>query len=454
MPETIYYSFVLLGFFYVLSKVGTNKLGLFVVFIFWAGLFSYLGDTIFNIYKIIMVLYALYLFFGKILIRYTRHEKYVNIIFILFSVSFWISYSLSGGNIITILSQYGFKYGLVFLIYHGIKDILVNQGKRQYLKEVLLQILYIQVFLSIAKILIFGFDYETNVGSMVYGAGGLAVVIPIDALFFYWLIREGKITSKEWIIICSFFIIAIASGKRAPVILFPFFILLLVGFSKGSIRLFTILKYVPFFLVLLYVGVKLTPTLSPDNKLFGSFSIPYIVDYSLRYNFGTSDPDLIFSEDYESAGRGGSIVLLAQPKKLGLSGFKEVMFGKGLYETATKARGRFLGGKAYGIEHIGSVGENNKVLYALGYSGLIFMVIFSVLILSTIRNRTFRTIILIFYLWEFLIYGNQVIFSNHSAVFIVFISFYSNTIYNNTFERQKRVTSYNSNMIPVRIGRL
>ena len=55
-------------------------------------------------------------------------------------------------------------------------------------------LLSVQISISTFKIFLegFEFEYEGLVGSMSYGGGGPAVVIPIIALIFYWVIKNGS----------------------------------------------------------------------------------------------------------------------------------------------------------------------------------------------------------------------------------------------------------------------
>lgn len=424
--ELYYYTFVFLSLFWILWRIKITNLGLLIIGLFWGGAVSYLGPNILNIYKISIVLYSTVLFFKCVQKKMWDHDVYVNWSFILFSVIFWISYILNGGGIITVLSQYLFKYGLIFLFYHGFKDISLNTPKREYIKNLLLQILYVQVFLSIIKILFFGLAFEHIVGSMSNGGAGIAVVIPVMALIFYWLVHWGKLTVRDWFIISSFFIIALASGKRAPVILFPVFALLIAGYVQKSIRLSQLIKMSPLLFLIIFFGVKLTPSLNPEGKIMGSFNPQHLINYSLNYNFGTTDFEKVYSDDYKTSGRGGSVFLLYQPDKIGLSTIDSRLFGKGLYESVTKEHGKFVGGSSYGIEHDSLVGEHIKIIFSLGYLGFTAMTLLAYFIISTVQNKRLRMIILLFFLWELFFYYNQVLFSQCSTIILLFICFYSN----------------------------
>jgi hypothetical protein len=438
MSETLqayYFLIVFLGMLYTFHKVGISRISVLIVLIFWQGFFQYLSDitassNIHNIYKIVVVVYAFKLSWSKIFSYTNKNDQKINVVFILFSVSFWLSYFLYGGEILTMLSQYLFKYGLIFVLYHYFKDIIGNTRKRELLKHTLLVILYVQIALSIVKLSFFGFGVEPIVGSMSAGGAGTAVVIPIVALIFYWLIKNGKFTRSDWIVSVLIFTIAIASGKRQPIVFFPIVLFSLFVFVQKYIRASSLVKYLPIALMIFYMGVRLTPSVTPEKKAWGSFSISYISDYAFKYYFGTPEPIDIFSQNYDAYGRGGGIAYYFQPHKLNLISIREKLFGKGRYEVATKMHGRFTatGRSNYEIRHRGLMGEAGAMLYSFGYVGTIFMLLLAISIIKTIKDNRLALVILLYYLWDFMFYYNQVIYSNQSAIIILFIIFYSNTV--------------------------
>ena len=149
----IYFSFVFLGMLYSFNKVGVTKISILIILVFWEGFFDYLnsilGLGIFNAYQIGIVAYSIYLLWDKKIHFFTnKSDKLVNIIFLLFTTSFWISYYFYGGEILTILSQYLYKFSFIWLAYHYFKDITYNIPKREYVKIVLIQVIFIQILIA------------------------------------------------------------------------------------------------------------------------------------------------------------------------------------------------------------------------------------------------------------------------------------------------------------------
>ncbi len=425
--DILYVIVLFFSLMYFLSKAGLNKLSLFVALIFWEGIFRFFNPAIFNVYKILMVVYAFNFYMKNKSKSYGKYDYYINVSFFIFSISFFTTYFFTGGRLITILSQYFFKYGLVFFIYHGFKEIYYNNSKKNYVKNMLLLIIYIQVFLSVVKVMIYPFPYEKIVGSIAASGGGLAVIFPVVSLFFYWMIKDKKLKNKDWMIIISFFLIAIASGKRAPVIFFPIYVFFIVNYTKQKqIKILNMVKYLPLVIFLFYMGTRLLPSLNPERKVWGRFSLEYVIDYALKYKFGVTDVNEIFSDDYETTGEGGSLFLIFQPEKLYLYSLTDKLFGNGLYDLIYKHQNRNLGEGDLKFQHIGRLSNINIQIWALGYSGLLSMSLFALIFIFAIRDKQLRFLVLSIFLYDFLLYANQVIFSNQSAVMVTFICLYAN----------------------------
>jgi hypothetical protein len=190
-------------------------------------------------------------------------------------------------------------------------------------------------------------------------------------------------------------------------------------------------KYLPFVILLFMAGVKLNPSFNPDNKVWGRFDIDFVTEYASEYYFGTPAFGQVFSKSYDfSFGRGAGIVYYFQPDKLSLHAPKELLWGKGRYEVATGAKGRFTKTHeaGYGIQHSGLMGEAGAMLYSFGYMGTIFMVMLAIVIIRKLKDKRMALIILLYYMWDFLFYYNQVVYTSQSGVILLFIIFYDNSI--------------------------
>jgi len=302
-----------------------------------------------------------------------------------------------------------------------------------YVLSLLISAVFIQIILSIIKIIIYGLNSESIVGSVQYIGGGAAVVLTFVFLIFFSVIQiEKRFRLKKYIYLLPI-IISIASLKRAPVFLYPVFYFFLVIFPFKRLSLNNIVKYVPIVLLLFYFGVRTNATLNPENSNWGSFDLKYVTDYMVEYNFGTSKVSQINETD-NTSGRGGSLLLLFQPGKIGLQSAKDILFGRGIVDYALSPEGRFVGGKAYGIEHFGLLSSAVVVFYSLGLSGFIIMILMSLYIIFLVKTKRLQWIILILYMFELLFYGNQ-LFINHASGFIIIFCIY----YSNYFKTRDRI---------------
>ena len=283
--------------------------------------------------------------------------------------------------------------------------------------------------MAIFKIFLMGFSFEGLVGTMSYGGGGPAVIVPIMALIFYWLIRNGRFSKKDWIVVALILIIAIASGKRQPIIIYPFVLFVLFNFVSRSVRIIPLLKYSLVAFVVLYVGVRMTSTFTPEKKIGGSFDISFLRNYISNYYFGDSEKSTISTNDNYGMGRGAGFFLYFKPEMLTLRSDKEIFFGKGIYEVAIGKYGRFTaaGRSDYGIKHKGLIGEAGALLYTLGYVGTILMTLYVFSIIFILKNKKLFWIIFFYFLWDFLFYYNQMMFFNSSALIVLIIIFYNNS---------------------------
>jgi len=445
----IYYLFVLLSFLYILIKSKFKKDGLYLILIFWQGLFSYFNYemqeigfsfNIDNLYKIIIFIYSIFLYFPFVLKKENNNDILVNLSFGLFSVVFWISYLLNGGNLITALSQYFYRYSILFLIYHGYKGLYKDNYKYKYIINLVINIIFIQVILSIIKLFIFlplsiktGMNIEFIVGSLSSMGAGIAVVLPIIALIFYWAFKGQDFKSKDYLYAFSFLIISLASWKRSTIFWFPFILLLLQLYTKYKINIITLIRLFPLAFIITYLGVRINPAINPEQKWWGSFDFQYLKNYILEYNFGVSDISSLFSKTYQKTQRGGSFLLLFNPSKMDLDSPDKLLFGHGIIDVVTLKYGRFVGSaedefSGYDLEHEGLIGKATNFSYSIGYLGFLSILFFSLSILAIINNKRLRYIILLYYFWELFFYGGFFILLPQTMIIfmLVYILVYIN----------------------------
>ena len=265
---------------------------------------------------------------------------------------------------------------------------------------------------------------ECIVGSIQLIGGGTAVTLPILGIFLIWLSCRGKFRKKDWFLSISVLLIALVSAKRTPIFTFPLFIGLLFFWAKENTKLFSLIKYIPLGLLLLYVGVRANYTLNPDGKVWGRFDLGYAYRYALIYNFGT---DNLSNPPEVTSGRGGSLLMLFHPKSMNLNTTKKLLFGNGVSQVVTSKNGRFMGGEAYNIKHEGLMGAFTMEVYKLGYLGALSYLLFILAIINTIRHKRFKIVMAIWFIIDYFLYYGSMSFQPALSFLFIFIISYSNS---------------------------
>ena len=146
-----------------------------------------------------------------------------------------------------------------------------------------------QILFSIYKLLFLGTS-EAIAGTIHYSGGSYNTVFPLIAISmlisFYSFYKKNH---TYLLFIIGFLFMAWVGEKRG--IYFYFIILLLIHFlSVTRIKIlkitsfFRFLLIIPFVFLIIFYGVKYSPTLNPENIFGGSFSLDYIYNYAFNYS--------------------------------------------------------------------------------------------------------------------------------------------------------------------------
>ncbi len=423
----IYYALVLFSALYMFRKYGVNKITILVFLIFWEGLFGVLHklDILsLQYYRIIVVIYLFYLFRRDIFLNKSKKDFLVNLCFASFTVVFIISNLNHLSSPLTVLSQFFFQYSVIYFLYHGLKNRMKNLKFQQYLVSLILTVVFIQVFLSIGKFFVMGVR-EAIVGSLSAKGAGAAVTLPILGFIFYALHKRMNLTTKEWLIALSLFMIAFLSNKRSPVFLFPLYIFLMSVYVTKTFNPKKFLKYIPIVLLVFYIGLRSNHSFNPEGTTWGSFDVQYAIDYALQYNFGVREVSDISAET-STSGRGAAFLQLFNKDIIDSKDTRELLFGDGVssyvldeyYQDERKAQ--------FGL--VGVTGFSMELFFTLGYMGLFFYLLFYYAVLNNLRVKRLKVIILFFVLWETFFYNGVMVGSNAMVFLLIVIIMYANNI--------------------------
>lgn len=279
--------FVTIALVYILWKYRRDYISLLFILLAWPREFIFYGATVHNMYKVAMLLLCIYFFYQlhaeKI---YQRREVWIAITFALFSLQFMASVLIFTENTITIVvSQYA-RYIEIVLLYFIVKRI-IYQGRGDNLLRLFYDIGLMQILLSVVKIPLIGWQVEGLVGSFSIQGGAMGTTIPILWFIILWRHKRGQFGRWDCIYILGLLLVGFTTGKRAVMFILPVVVAaFLIYVPKLRLQRTTIAYAIILIPLLLYLGVRLTPTLNPEHQVWGSFDWEYAIGYAETYQFG------------------------------------------------------------------------------------------------------------------------------------------------------------------------
>ena len=211
--------------------------------------------------------------------------------FVVFSVYFiWDGLYMNDDTFLMTFSQYSkyfvpFATILLFAHYHNRTPAFTVYFNRFFGEFILIQIIS-----AIVKYALFRLNYwEGMVGTFGgIDGGGAGTSFPLVALAWVLVNTNMEIKGwKSWLFVAGLLLIGIATGKRAVIVLFPVFFLLFAIYVaqkryKRGVVISTLLL-IPLFI---YLGLRLTPSLNPDHKVWGRFDSKFALHYAEDYSMG------------------------------------------------------------------------------------------------------------------------------------------------------------------------
>jgi hypothetical protein len=161
------------------------------------------------------------------------------------------------------------------------------------INKLLVWLFLLQIPTAVVKLFIFGHG-ERAIGTYAIRVGGNSTVIPMIAagfiICFHYLYRQRKVS---WLLLLGFLVFGIVGDKRAVILLVPMTITFaawaIIGRRLAAGKVVRVVALSVVFLVtIVYSGVRLLPTLNPDHKVGGRFSLEYAVSYIKNYSVGYS----------------------------------------------------------------------------------------------------------------------------------------------------------------------
>jgi hypothetical protein len=421
----LYYLIVIILFIYSLNRYRNNGLFILVVLTFFLGLFVYFGKNVQNGYRIITVIYGLYLAQKSNSFSLISKNQFVTFSFFLFSVLFlWISF-YNNDSFNLIFSQYS-RYFLIYLFFLILRKKMNNVAFIEKMNQLFYFLILVQIILSIAKFIITG-PMESIVGSLSFSGGSYAAIFPLLAFILLWMYRKGIFLRKDWIFIVGLVFIGFVSYKRAIWFMMPLVIGLFMFYvQKKKVPLRVFLLSAILIPLIFYLGVRLNPTLNKELKVWGSFDLGYALDYTKEYSFGKDEG---YSEAKTGVGRGGASINLFRNLLTG-NLTKEDWIGYGLTLMYVNAPmdDEYLK-ELLNINSIGSASGFIQSYVVFGFLGVFVTLLYVFSFLVQIKNSRIRYILIVIFCWEYFLYTGAILREPALSFLLIYLILYSNMIW-------------------------
>ncbi len=276
---------------FILNRKSNILYVLFFV-IYMQGLFSIMGVSMPLVKATIEILIWVF-FFLALFDRNTRSRHIPGImIFIAFSIFYLIAILLSKSLNFDAYSYFR-HYLNAFLMVSGAYMFNFSPVKLFRINRFVFFLFILQIVASIIKYIILG-PYEEYVGTMIITTGSLNTVFPLIAIVYmiYAWFHMGR-KPRYLLYVLGFLFMGWVGDKRGiyfylVIILFLIFWKRFRDRQRGSFIPVTAIWWSPVIVAALigifYLGVRLTPSLNPEKKVWGSYNAKFLSSYIYVYN--------------------------------------------------------------------------------------------------------------------------------------------------------------------------
>ncbi len=434
-----FYTIVLLLNIVIFRKQFKNPFYLMVIILFNPAIFALLGKGFSDLHKVFSLVLTLWVAYKyNAFSRFVKGDGLITMTFILFSIIFLTAAWLNNDSWTIMLSQYS-RYVITYCLWFIVRQfILKNHDNLKELNKFTYNLILIQILVSMAKFIIFqGRSIESLVGTMSLTGGAMGTTIPILGFIVLWFYRKGNLGWKDWLFVVGLMLIGYTTGKRAvwfilPVVVAAF--MMYVPKIKFNKTLIAALLLSP---AVFYFGARLTPILNPENKVWGSFDIDYVFDYADTYQFGKyEDQEYMYDNraldsTQKTKGRGGATISLIDKLFSGEGNLTESdWWGVGSTSMYTTNYEEFADlDLSVKLDHKGSATGLFQTYVGNGYLGIFATLLFFFLMLSFVKMKRLRWVLIAVVAWEYFMYTG-VIFRTPAFMFlIIYFIHYSNLLF-------------------------
>ncbi len=432
VSTVVIYNIVLfITLIYICRKYKKNNIAIFIIFLFWGGLFADMGKIVQNLYKMAVFGYSLFLLTSSYSNFSNKKINSIAAFFLLFTLSLVLPSLLLFGATPTLVFAQLYKYIAPFallpiLIYTCRNDIY---GSVQF-NKLFGDILILQIGMNIVKLLLIGNWYEGLVGSITgVTGGGAGTTLPQLGLLWFALNTNMNIKKKKYILfLIGMLFIGWMAGKRAIWLLFPIIFFLLSFFVSKTINIKRVMPLIALLPLFFYFGLRLSPTLNPERKLWGSFDPKYAWNYAMDYSTGKEDPS---GNRAEGQGRVGANSLLFEmffmSDELDLT---TRFFGLGIDHIFSADYNMYRSSNYYlGVNHRGSLTGFGMFTLAYGIAGTVSFLLYLFSVITCVQNRNLKYILGGVILFDFIFYNSTIVQQPALMSMMMFLLLYSNNVY-------------------------
>jgi len=364
-------------------------------------------ETLFNLspsYSGLLIDLTVVILFIVVLLKgRAAHFPYISYI-LLFIVVSLVSNFINQGSYIQLILGWK-RYVLPLLFIYVIANIRISERRFMQFNKLLYTLLIIQIPFAFIKLSIYGFANESQlIGTIANSGGSTSSVLPMLGASFLITLYLYKHKKFYLLLILGMLFFGIVGGKRAVIFYVPISLAItyiifkyFVQSDKRIITLFNnpiaILSWVVIFILIVYTGVRLSPSLNPENRIGGSFDLGYTYDYISNYE---SRNDYNSNQKYQLEGSGRMNAFSASLSYLtSKEGFIPILLGIGpgsLERSIVNYKNDVLFedlGLGYGVSIVGL----NRTLVQFGIIALILLLIFyykinRIFVIAAIKNST------------------------------------------------------------------
>jgi len=411
---------------FLIRKYIKSTLYIIIILLFYPAIFFFMGKSFMNLYKITILVATLWECDKRnVFASFKKGDNWITLFFIAFSFFYAVSAFANNDSWTILVSQYSL-YFIAFCLWFLVrKELSINYNRLIIIKQLTYDLILMQIIISIGKLFIFGGrQIESIVGSLSHLGGADGTILPIMGFVVLWFYKSGNLQRKDWIFVVGLMLIGFLAGKRAIWFILPLVIaafMIYVPRLKMTRTMWIAIMMAP---VAFYLGARLTPTLNPDHKVWGSFNIGYTFDYARAYQFGNKANTI----DKRAQGRSGATMALWD-KWISDDEFTgNDWIGIGMSKMYATDYSEF-DALNLGINSKGSATGLFQTYVTTGYLGLLFTVHFFFTMLWQLNPRRIRWVLIAIAAWEYFLYTG-IIFRTPAYMFLTaYFIHYSNYLY-------------------------